>query len=140
MFALLTDRKNLTYQQLFQELKRIAVPLGRTWKPEHIMSDFETSLIPAVAAEVRSIYRLFYKLVFSFNLLKLHTKVVIFITINVFIGVSSLWVQPKPILRMNKFEGIVENNDTTSSIYLRSGNIVLKFTSNHQFHSEKTTT
>ena len=66
VFALLPDRKKLTYQQLFQELKRIAVSLGRTWKPGKIMSDFETSLIPAVAAEVRIIHRLFYKLNFLF--------------------------------------------------------------------------
>ncbi|CAF0911499.1 unnamed protein product, partial [Rotaria sordida] len=51
VFALLPDRKKLIYQQLFQELNAIALSMGRTWKPEQIMSDFETSLIPAVSAE-----------------------------------------------------------------------------------------
>ncbi|CAF4181989.1 unnamed protein product, partial [Rotaria sordida] len=51
VFALLPDRKKLIYQQLFQKLNAIAVSMGRTWKPEQIMSDFETSLIPAVSAE-----------------------------------------------------------------------------------------
>lgn len=27
--------------------------MGQSWQPEQIMSDFETSLIPAVAAEVK---------------------------------------------------------------------------------------
>ncbi|CAF2869516.1 unnamed protein product [Rotaria sp. Silwood2] len=51
VFALLPDRKKPTYQQLFKELNAVAVSMGRTWKPEQIMSDFETSLIPAVSAE-----------------------------------------------------------------------------------------
>jgi len=48
----LPDRKKSTYQELFQELKSIAASIGKTWQPEQIMSDFETSLLPAVAAEV----------------------------------------------------------------------------------------
>lgn len=53
MFALLPDRKKSTYQQLFQELNEVAVSMGQTWKPEQIMSDFETSLIAAVSTEVK---------------------------------------------------------------------------------------
>jgi hypothetical protein len=49
----LPDRKKSTYQELFQELKSIAVSMGQTWQPEQIMSDFEASLMPAVAAEVK---------------------------------------------------------------------------------------
>jgi hypothetical protein len=49
----LPDRKKSTYQQLFQELKSIAVSMGQAWQPEQIMSDFEASLMPAVAAEVK---------------------------------------------------------------------------------------
>ncbi|CAF4462764.1 unnamed protein product, partial [Rotaria socialis] len=51
IFALLPDRKKSTYQQLFKELNAVAVSMGRTWKPDQIMSDFETSLIPAISTE-----------------------------------------------------------------------------------------
>ena len=50
---MLPDRKKSTYQELFQELKSIAVSMGQTWQPEQIMSDFEASLMPAVSTEVK---------------------------------------------------------------------------------------
>ena len=50
---MLPDRKKSTYQELFQELKSTAASLDQTWQPEQIMSDFETSLMPAVSTEVR---------------------------------------------------------------------------------------
>jgi len=50
---MLPDRKKSTYQELFQELKSIAAYMGQTWQPEQIMSDFETSIIPAVSTEVK---------------------------------------------------------------------------------------
>ncbi|CAF4373375.1 unnamed protein product, partial [Adineta steineri] len=49
VFALLPGRKKATYQLLFQELNVVAVPIGRTWKPQQIMTDFEISLIPAIS-------------------------------------------------------------------------------------------
>jgi hypothetical protein len=52
VFALLPDRKKLTYQQLFKELKNIAASMNRMWKPDEIVTDFESSLMPAIAAEV----------------------------------------------------------------------------------------
>ncbi|CAF2142131.1 unnamed protein product [Rotaria magnacalcarata] len=51
VFGLLPDRKKSTYQQLFQELKDVAVSMNRIWKSDRIISDFETSLIPAIFAE-----------------------------------------------------------------------------------------
>lgn len=54
VFELLPDRKRLTYQQLFQELKSTATSMNRIFKPDRIMSDFETGLLPAVANEVSS--------------------------------------------------------------------------------------
>lgn len=53
VFGLLPDRKKATYQQFFQELKALATSMSRLWKPERIISDFEASLIPAVASEVK---------------------------------------------------------------------------------------
>ncbi|CAF1246239.1 unnamed protein product [Adineta ricciae] len=50
-FGLLPDRKKSTYQQLFQELKGVAVSMNRIWKPERIITDFEPSLISAIPAE-----------------------------------------------------------------------------------------
>ncbi|CAF1499053.1 unnamed protein product [Rotaria sp. Silwood1] len=52
VFGLLPDRKKGTYQHLFCELKNVAATMNRVFKPEKIISDFETGLIPAVAAEV----------------------------------------------------------------------------------------
>ncbi|CAF0765902.1 unnamed protein product [Adineta steineri] len=49
VFALLPVRKEATYQLLFQESNVVAVPMGRTWKPQQIMTDFEISLIPAIS-------------------------------------------------------------------------------------------
>ncbi|CAF4145951.1 unnamed protein product, partial [Adineta steineri] len=51
VFAVLPDRKKSTYQELFKELKSIAISMGQIWQPEQIMSDFETSLMPAVSTE-----------------------------------------------------------------------------------------
>jgi hypothetical protein len=50
----LIEKKN-TYQQLLQELNTVAASIGRTWKPEQIMTDFESGLIPAISAEVKII-------------------------------------------------------------------------------------
>ena len=52
VFALLPDRKKSTYEQLFQELKDIAISMNQEWKPERIITDYETSLIPAILTEV----------------------------------------------------------------------------------------
>ncbi|CAF2157458.1 unnamed protein product, partial [Rotaria magnacalcarata] len=78
VFGLLPDRKKSTYQQLFQELKDVAVSMNRIWKPDPIISDFETSLIPAISAEfpqtlqkgcyfhhIQSIYRCIQNLGFA---------------------------------------------------------------------------
>lgn len=55
VFGLLPDRKKATYQTLFHELKNVAASMNRIFKPERIISDFETSLRPAIAAEVNHI-------------------------------------------------------------------------------------
>jgi len=52
VYGLLPDRKKTTYQQLFKELKSVAALTNRLFKPERIISDFESGLMPAVAAEV----------------------------------------------------------------------------------------
>ncbi|CAF1024575.1 unnamed protein product [Adineta steineri] len=49
VFALLPDRKEATYQLLFQESNVVAVSMGQTWRPQQIMTDFETSLVPAIS-------------------------------------------------------------------------------------------
>ncbi|CAF1001334.1 unnamed protein product [Rotaria sordida] len=51
VFGLLPNRKKTTYQQLFKILKDLAFSINRIVKPSRIMSDFEISLIPAVANE-----------------------------------------------------------------------------------------
>ena len=50
---MLPDRKKSTYRELFQELKSFAASLGQIWQPEQIISDFKTSLMPAVSTEVK---------------------------------------------------------------------------------------
>jgi hypothetical protein len=52
VFGLLPDRKKTTYQELFRELKSVAASINRIFKPERIITDFESSLIPAIRAEV----------------------------------------------------------------------------------------
>ncbi|CAF4287566.1 unnamed protein product, partial [Rotaria sordida] len=44
-------RKKSTYQKLFQVLKDMAVSMNRIFKPERIISDFESSLISIIPAE-----------------------------------------------------------------------------------------
>ncbi|CAF1574712.1 unnamed protein product, partial [Didymodactylos carnosus] len=51
VFGLLPDRKKSMYQQLFKVLQDLAISMNRTFKPDRILSDFEPSLIPAVASE-----------------------------------------------------------------------------------------
>ncbi|CAF0766253.1 unnamed protein product [Adineta steineri] len=51
VFGLLPDRKKSTYQILFQELKTVAQSMNRVFQPERIISDFESSLMPAIASE-----------------------------------------------------------------------------------------
>ncbi|CAF1280202.1 unnamed protein product [Didymodactylos carnosus] len=51
VFGILPDRKKNTYQQSFQELKTVAASMGRIWKSEQIMMDFESGLIPAISAK-----------------------------------------------------------------------------------------
>jgi hypothetical protein len=53
VFGLLPDRKKSTYHVFFEELKGLAVSMGRLWKPERIITDFEASLIPLIATEVK---------------------------------------------------------------------------------------
>ena len=52
VFGLLPDRKKNTYQTLFQELKNVAASMNRIFKPDRIISDFETGLRAAIPAEV----------------------------------------------------------------------------------------
>ena len=92
VFALLPDRKKSTYQRLFQELNGIALSIGRTWRPEQIMSDFEASLIPAVAAEVITIYHVLNVTISPFSFRTVYIKGVTFILISVFIVAFSLSV------------------------------------------------
>lgn len=62
--------------------------MGRTWKPEQIMSDFEASLMPAVAAEVKPIhYFIRHICVFRFSFLEVLIEDVIFTLINAYIDV-----------------------------------------------------
>ncbi|CAF3034371.1 unnamed protein product, partial [Rotaria sp. Silwood2] len=51
IFCLLPDRKKSTYQQLFQVLKDMAASMNRIFKPERIISDFESSLVSIIPAE-----------------------------------------------------------------------------------------
>jgi len=48
----LPDRKKNTYRTLFRELKDIAVSTNRIFKPDRIISDFETGLRAAIPFEV----------------------------------------------------------------------------------------
>jgi hypothetical protein len=52
VYGLLPDRKKTTYQTLFKELKSVAELTNRLFQPERIVSDFESGLMPAIAAEV----------------------------------------------------------------------------------------
>ncbi|CAF1581636.1 unnamed protein product, partial [Didymodactylos carnosus] len=51
VFGLLPNRNKSTYQQLFQELKDVAASMNQIWKPERIITDFETSLIPTISSK-----------------------------------------------------------------------------------------
>ncbi|CAF1941364.1 unnamed protein product [Rotaria magnacalcarata] len=51
IFGVLPDRKSTTYQHLFKILKGLAVSMNRTFKPALVMSDYEASIITAVANE-----------------------------------------------------------------------------------------
>jgi hypothetical protein len=65
VFGLLPDRKKSTYHVFFEELKGLAVSMGRLWKPERIITDFETSLIPLIATEVIISVHLLWKTFFG---------------------------------------------------------------------------
>ncbi|CAF1969176.1 unnamed protein product [Rotaria magnacalcarata] len=52
IFGVLPDRKRTTYKHLFKILKGLAVSMNRTFKPARVMSDYEASIITAVANEV----------------------------------------------------------------------------------------
>ena len=52
VFGLLPDRKKSTYQHLFRTLKEIAESMNRLFKPDRIMTDFESSLFSVLAHEV----------------------------------------------------------------------------------------
>ncbi|CAF4419126.1 unnamed protein product, partial [Rotaria magnacalcarata] len=51
IFGVLPDRKRTTYKHLFKILKGLAVSMNRTFKPARVMSDYEASIITAVANE-----------------------------------------------------------------------------------------
>ncbi|CAF2678261.1 unnamed protein product [Rotaria sp. Silwood2] len=55
IFGLLPDRKKSTYQCLFRELKSVAATMNRVFKPEQIITDFESSLMPAISVEFSEI-------------------------------------------------------------------------------------
>ncbi len=93
VFGVLPDRKKSTYQQLFQELKNVAGSMNRIWKPERIITDFETSLIPAIAAEVNPFDHLYKNMsVLYFSFLAVCIKGVIFIIPKPYIVVFKIWV------------------------------------------------
>lgn len=78
VFGLLSDRERLTYQQLFQELESTVTAINRIFKSEWIISDFEPSLIPAVAHEVNYFqYHSRQCMIVSFSSLKRFTVGVI---------------------------------------------------------------
>lgn len=90
---MLPDRKKSTYQQLFQELKDKAASINQVWEPEQIITDYETSLIPAISAEVSTIdhfYRSLFNLSFSFR--QLYTRGAIFTIAKLYIVVFKVWV------------------------------------------------
>lgn len=95
IFGLLPDRKRITYQKLFQELKSMATSINHIFKPEQIVTDFESGLIPAISAEVkyiRLLLRTKYLISFYFSFRKLSIKAVIFIMHKLSIDASKLWV------------------------------------------------
>ncbi|CAF5073750.1 unnamed protein product, partial [Rotaria sp. Silwood1] len=51
ILGLLSDRKKSTYQCLFRELKSVAATMNRVFKPERIITDFESGLMPAISVE-----------------------------------------------------------------------------------------
>lgn len=54
VFSLLPDRTKITYQKLFQELKYMAVSMNRIFKPDQLVTNFESGLGPAIFADVKS--------------------------------------------------------------------------------------
>ena len=52
-FCLMSNRKASTYVELFQRLKEEAVAKNENFEPKRIVTDFETTLVPAVRQEVR---------------------------------------------------------------------------------------
>ncbi|CAF4869734.1 unnamed protein product [Rotaria socialis] len=51
VFGILSDRKRITYQELFKILKDFAISINRKFEPTRILSDFESGLISAIANE-----------------------------------------------------------------------------------------
>ena len=56
VFALMVNKKGVTYRQIFFELKQKASERNKIFSPQVILTDFESGLLPVVKTEVRISY------------------------------------------------------------------------------------
>ena len=78
--------------------------MDRVWKPERIVSDFETSLIPALAAEVDCPGNSWEKdpFILRFSFLTPYIRGAIFTISRLYIGVFRVWVSARLTLRTRR--------------------------------------
>jgi hypothetical protein len=79
VLGLLPDRKEAHYQSLLQSLNVLAALLTLVRKPERVIFDFATSLVPAVVTQVKRIVQVRnYHCPFFVSVLRWHTPSVLF--------------------------------------------------------------